>query len=123
MRFPWLSRDSLELARASAVSEHENAQHLRYLLTDVTSRYDALLEKFTALRLAGAVEPAPVIVPPAPREPDALETLVAQQADGDVRKRALMIKQVRKDRASGVSDDEIAMRIIGGMSVTDGVPV
>ena len=119
IRLPWVSRAEYDRLFDTHV---ERTAYFCGVIANDRARYDTLLEKFTALRLAGAAEPAPIIVPPAPRPVDALEVLIGQESGGDFRKRAFMIKQLRKDRASGMSDDEIARRIINGQSVEDGIP-
>jgi len=128
MKLPWVSRAAYEAELAERLRETaranawwDKALALLDKLARADVRYDALLDKFTTLRLAGAVEPV-VYTAPVPRPVDALEVLIGQESGGDVRKRAFMIKQLRKDRASGMSDDEIARRIINGQSVEDGIP-
>jgi len=133
MKLPWVSRSALEMALLAIQSEKEHNERLERALTDVTVKcqadqqfsnecYVGLLDQFTKLRIAGAVEPV-VYTAPVPRPVDELEVLIGQESGGDVRKRAFMLKQLRKDRASGMTDDEITRRILNGQSVEDGVPV
>jgi hypothetical protein len=92
-------------------------------------RYDTLLEKFTMLRMQGAAISVPEAVPqyaPASKpqaidpEEEELKALVADQAGPDLRKRAIMLRQLKRDRLDGVSVEEIRKQIEQGV-VADGV--
>jgi hypothetical protein len=88
-----------------------------------TERYDKLLNMYHALRLQGAVAPPPEVqYTPIKSEPfDELRVLIAETAGGDLRKRGLMLRQLRQDRADGVSPEEIRRAIENGVQ-SDGVP-
>lgn len=123
MKWPWVSRHALEVAEKYAAFLEGSLQAER-------SRNDALQERLLALKMTGAVEP-----PKAPtsgyttleeamsrsQQPDELRDLIHERCGADLRKRALMLAQLRKDRADGVDDGEIARRIVAGVQ-SDGVP-
>jgi hypothetical protein len=114
--WPWVSREAFdEVIRTMAY--HQQAVNV------ANERYDALLEKYHALKLQGAEAPPPVTqYPPRTAEPDdELKALIAEQAGGDLRRRAIILRQLRQDRADGVSPEEIRRQIEQGIQA-DGVP-
>lgn len=87
-----------------------------------TNRFDDLLDKFTALRLAGATAPD-AKAEPAPRaEPDPVTQAMIAKAHGS----AILMKQFREyvntRRAEGAIEEEIAAEIYAGVSDMEGVP-
>lgn len=112
---------------------------MRADLADQQKRYDALLEKFMALRVAGAVPEAPRLIAPCPpdcaekaphvhapglaafREPDEMLSLIDAKAGGNLRMRGMMLRQLAADRANGVSDEDIRAGILNGVP-GNGVP-
>jgi hypothetical protein len=89
-----------------------------------TARYDNLLEKYHALRLQGAEPSIPVPqYTPMKSEPfDEMKALIADISGSDLRKRAMMLRQLAQDRADGVPAEEIETRIRTGVQA-EGVPV
>jgi hypothetical protein len=87
------------------------------------ARYDALIEKYHALKLQGAESVPPVVqyTPIVREKDDELKLLIADQAGGDLRKRGLMLRQLAQDRADGVSPEEIRRSIEQGVQA-EGVP-
>jgi hypothetical protein len=122
MRLPWVSRELYDtLARISGAAIADIGK----LLGNEQTRYDALLEKYHALKLQGA-EPLPpmgsLVYGPRTPDPDAeFKVLIAEQAGTDLRQRAVMLRQLRQDRLDGVSPEEIRRAIERGVQ-SDGVP-
>lgn len=116
MSLPWVSREAFDaVVKTAAVLMKENDR--------LSVRYDALLEKYHALKLQGA-EPLPPVVAYAAKTPapeEELTALIAAQAGTDLRRRGMMLRQLRQDRADGVSPDEIRRSIENGVQ-NDGVP-
>lgn len=133
MKLPWVSRDRLDAMQRLLDVAHAEARQERSI-ADV--RYDALLEKYQALKMAGAVEVPkpldlprdaagnvtinslqPLYAPPA----DEMRELIDAQCGGNYRRRAMMLRQLAADRAAKVSDDDIRAAILNGVP-SDGVP-
>lgn len=122
MKWPWVSRARLEQAEDLLRLAHAENRRERDI---AEQRYDALLEKFTALRVQGAVPETPVVVEyptRAPGPPDELRDLIHERCGGDLRKRGMMLRQLKQDRLDRVSEADIRRRIEEGVS-SDGVPV
>lgn len=146
MKWPWASRARLEdcerrliaiecdlaAERASRIgwersSEHwmREAQAARIERHANNGRYDDLLEKFTVLRVAGAV---PEIKPTEEQirkielqQPDELRDLIHERFGHDSRRLKMALSQLRADRAANVDDDTIRESILNGWS-PEGVP-
>jgi hypothetical protein len=123
MSLPWVSREHYDLLSHN----YEQAWvQIRAERTIAETRYDALLEKYHALKLQGAEAPPtiadlPLGVSRGP-DPDAeLKLLIAEQAGTDLRRRGMMLRQLRQDRADGVSPEEIRRSIERGVQ-SDGIP-
>lgn len=113
MRWPFVSR---------AVSDARDAM-LRELLagskadyTKACERYDALLTKHEAF-VAQMVEvatpkPAPVIIPPKPRERDAADGAIDFASAFDPRRRRHLEQFARARRAEGKDAQDIAQEIL-----------
>lgn len=89
-------------------------------------RYAALLEKYHALKLAGAEVPSvpSPLAPATPRlvtEPDEMRDLIDAKAGGNLQMRKMMLRQLATDRAGNVDEDTIRDAILNGVS-SDGVP-
>lgn len=87
-------------------------------------RFDALLEKFTALRVAGAV-PEPkerewdgLVAPP---KHDELRDLIHERFAGNTRALGKALTQLARDRADKVDEEKIRASILNGYS-PEGVP-
>lgn len=98
------------------------AQPWADLLAQERARYDALLEKYHALKLAGAAEP--VVGAPVPKaEPDPVLAAIRLAARGDAGLSHAMLQQVTRDRRAGLPDEFIINQIEAGVPVyLDGVP-
>lgn len=89
-------------------------------------RYDELLQTVLAMKVKGA-DVVPVansaVTPPdtAAPDPDELKALIAEQCGTDLRKRAMMLRQLSLDRAAKTPDEQIRKDILAGVSVA-GVP-
>ncbi len=112
MSLPWVSREAFD-----ALDKAWHELHFADL-----QRYDALLEKYHALKLQGAFIPEPAVqhTPRGPEPKDELKALIAAQAGTDLRRRGMMLRQLRQDRADGVSPEEIRRSIENGVQ-SDGV--
>jgi hypothetical protein len=90
-------------------------------------RYEALLAKYHALRFQRVEGTSAVVAvePTAPvqREPaDPLKALIAELCGTDLRKRAMMLRQLAADRAEGMSAERIEEAIRQGVQ-PEGVPL
>lgn len=116
MKWPWVARAVYEDAvQAVAVMRTREVM--------LTNRYDALLDRYHALKLAGATpEPTPAeVVPVPPRVEDEARTLISEVCGNNYAKRSMMLKQLAMDRADGKDEDAILSAIRNGIP-TDGVP-
>lgn len=133
MRSPWVSRELYDAGKRERdelvddLSAERALGEQRY--NNLLRRYDELLEKFTALRVQGAVpEPKGSFTMaemerayPEPVERDELKALIHARCGPDYRKRGMMLAQLATDRAEGVDDDAIRSMILNGQSI-EGVP-
>lgn len=102
----------------------DNAAEWKQECYNAVARYNDLLEKFTALRVAGAVPEPKRDAAPAPlsaAKPDELRALIDQQCGSDLRKRKLMLGQLAIDRAEGKDEETIRQDILNGVQA-EGVP-
>lgn len=119
MRLPWVSRARCREAEDAAF------QHL-HLFQAEQRRFDALLEKYHALKLQGATIPEPIVTRSA-KEVDPLTQAVLNASAGKPPQvRAMMMKQLNEDRKSveaGLMDEsDIFRRIDSGFTPDDGIP-
>lgn len=118
--WPWMVRTTaLEIAlddvRDSLTYAREEAREQR-------ARYDALLDKYHALRVAGANPAAPAPEPQAKAAPDPVTQAMIARGAGN---RALMkhyAQYVTEERAKGTTEATIAANILAGETMEDGVP-
>ncbi len=129
MKWPWVSRELYDVARLESEAARAAGQQYAEWLVAADARYDALLEKFTALRVQGAVPELPPIVPTAAQtarieiqQPDELRDLIHEKAGTDFRRRGLMLAQLKRDRADGVAEETIRERIEDGVQ-SEGIPL
>lgn len=90
------------------------------------ARYAELLDKFTALRIAGADVPEPKPGPAPKAEPDPVTQAIITKAGRSPVLRKHYGEYVREQRAAGVDDADIAKAILAGQSLDpelDGVPL
>lgn len=112
MKLPWVSRIAFEIAIESRDHARVDAHVAQRALQDLTAKYHQL-------RLQGQAAPEPKPEPPAPREVDPLIAAINERTAGDPKLRAAALSQLKMDRASGMTDDDILQCISGGMSVFD----
>lgn len=98
-------------------------ESLRGAVERGSERYDALLDKYHALKVSGATIPEPVR-PVERKEPDALVQTINVLSAGKPGLRAMMMKQLAQDRANPLLDDaDILQRIQSGMPMyEEGIP-
>lgn len=139
-QWPWVRRATLETVRSEArvweqsyhAVESQNAGLLELIrrhddaFEKLDARFVGLLDKYTSLKLAGAVEvpkpePTAPIVQRVEIPRDELKDLIAEKCGTDSRKRGFMLKALAADRANGVKDDVIRQAIEHGITV-EGVP-
>lgn len=90
-------------------------------------RFDALLEKYHALKVDGAVSvepltataPVPVAVQSAA---DDMKARIADKCGSNLKLRGIMLRQLAADRAAGLDDDTIRNAIETGYE-SEGVPL
>lgn len=132
MRFPFVSRAHYELLehnygemRTELGKQRDGyAAHVDSTVAALKSemaRYDALLSKYHALKLQGAV----IVGPPVPierKEQDEVMRRVNILSVGKPGLRAQMLRQVESDRKlHGMNDVEIMQRIEAGVTRDEGV--
>lgn len=115
LRWPWVARwvydsvqDDLSVVRSD-------------LQTEIASwriRYEALLDKYHALKLSGASvpEPTPTLLIPAF---DPVLAAITAKAGPDRKLRAMMSREAIQSRAAGVPDIEIIQAIEQGVTVDE----
>ena len=120
MRWPWVSRAQLDAAhqRANdAVADYNRAVAERNDIDQgAHERYEALLAKYHALRMAGAepVEPKPVPHPVADEFAQPIETAIIVAADGNRQLERHLRGRARLRMARGEQPDDIARKIEQG---------
>lgn len=123
MRLLWVSRERFEqVCEFHRIQVQYTGDHARRVIEE-RARYDALLEKYHALKLQGAVAVEPQ-TPIARKEVDEVTQRINVLSAGKPGLRAQMLKQVQSDRLlNGLNDIEILQRIEAGVTTDDGVPV
>lgn len=120
MKGPWVSRAHLESVEREAAQWKAAYERER-------DRYEAAMarllgEKSYAQLPRGTMETDVAVAPRMlTASPDALSLLIDERAGTDLRKRAMMLRQLRADRAANVDDEEIRQRIENGEE-SSGVP-
>lgn len=111
MKWPWVPRGDLVVAQLQARIWEDN--------WNVERKRVAQLENL----LYGTKEPVapeqPAPLPP--KKEDEARTLIHEMCGKDLKKRALMLKQLKADRAANVSEDKIIEAIQQGVQ-PEGVP-
>lgn len=108
-----------------AALENDRTRHIAEL-TAANARYDALLDKYHALKVSGATIPEPV-TPLERKQPDALEQAVSDASRG---KPPALVLQMRRQLAQDRKNIELGMdtetdvlaRITHGVAAFGGVP-
>lgn len=134
--WPFVSRAEMEREVARAIQTNEmfiadrEKAETRLALVEKVLDYEQrrnaeLVDRLLSLKLVGGAVEVPkadvqhvAIVSP----PDELRDLIHSQCGSDLRKRGLMLAQLRRDRADGVDAEEIQRRIEQGVQ-SDGVPI
>ena len=125
MPIPWVSRAHYELLQHNYEKLRVESQHSRAwedLARDFSNRFDALLEKYHALRTQGANPAEPKPEPRAAPEPDPVTQAILARAGKSQALRKHYYDFVSEQRRDGVSDDEIAHAILTGVDDDAGVP-
>lgn len=118
MRWPFVARSTYDRhtqvlidAQASLVRQGERTLDL----------YEALLDKYHALKVMGASLPEPTPTLP-PRTVDPVMQAITDVAGSNRELRSIMSREAMKSRAAGVPDHEIIAQIEAGESAEDGIP-
>lgn len=116
MRWPWVSQSTYNRhtqvlidAQASLIQQNEW----------MNDAYEALLDKYHALKVQGAT------VPEAPRNAkpvDPVSAAITQAAGHDPKLRALMAREAMRMRAAQFPDHEIVEAIQNGVTSMEGLP-
>lgn len=126
MKWPLVSRELYDRERSAVVSWLAMYNEANDARRDWAKRYDALLEKYHALKLAGASIPEP----PVQRERksmDELDRRLIQASAGKSRPvQAAMHKQLAEDRKAIelglLTEGDVMRRIEQGFTPDDGIP-
>lgn len=122
MRLPWVSRAHYELLEHNFREQSNEWRVQRAFHAEDRKRYDSLLEKFCAMKLAGGV----IVDTPAPierKEQDEVTRRLNILSVGRPGLRAQMLRQVESDRTlHGMSDIAILQRIEAGVTADEGIP-
>jgi hypothetical protein len=86
------------------------------------ARYDALLEKYHALKVIGASEPAAPAKPLQRSKPDPVAEVIADRAGPNGRLRSQLTLFAASERRNGTPELEIAKSILHWQDDTSGVP-
>lgn len=103
VRWPWVSRELYEQIEAAWLHTRDDCWNLQ-------TRYDALLEKYHALKVQGAVpekQSEPVIA----KEPSPLDYAIAEKAGSNHRLRLYLTGYAAREKASNVDEATIISRI------------
>jgi hypothetical protein len=109
VRWPWVSRATYDQHTQVLIDAQAGALHQQDRLLDL---YESLLDKYHALVMGETVTAATPALAPVPL--DAVTEAIHQKAGTDVRLRGIMAEQVARDRADGLTEDEIVRRIYNG---------
>lgn len=120
MRWPWVSWARFDAMAQLVEAWRQDASKMGFAYEDLRkdaaaerARHDALLEKYHALRAAGASPPPPALTPaPRPSQPSdlAIEEVV-ERFGGSARLRRRLQKEQGKMRAGGDDEATIAHAI------------
>ena len=91
---------------------------LKLMLAVERQRYDDLLTKYHQLRVQGNSAPGPMPVIP-PRVVDEVAQAINAIAGTDRQLRANMWRRANEEKAAGLSDPEIIVRIVRGTSLEE----
>lgn len=117
---PWVAQSTLDQLRADVLAERAALDAAR---NTADARYADLLEKYHALRVAGA-NTADAAPPRAERaEPDPVTQAIIKRSGGNPLLRKHYAEYVRDQRSAGTADEDIAKSILEGQSLVDeGIP-
>lgn len=128
MRWPWVSRATLKARVGESLDREdrlrvmlgEEREYWRGRMEHVSREYGVLLERYHALRFAGANPAAPAPDPQAKAQPDPVTQAMIARGAGN---RALMkhyATYVTEERAKGTTEATIAANILAGETMDDG---
>ena len=86
------------------------------------ARYDALLEKYHALRLAGQAVPEPAPAPLPERERDPIADVIGVVAGSNATLRRQLVAHARRKRAEGEDETDIVHGLLNWEEDDSGVP-
>ena len=123
MRWPWVSRDASDLAQRAATFAHEEAvaaveraNELKDALVVERARYDALFERYDALKVTGARPPLEVAeISPVGEAIDAK----VRQFGNSTRLRRILQSFATRERLRGMDSDAIIARVMDWSSKAD----
>lgn len=104
---------------ADAIADANSARHA---LDVERARFDALLEKYHALKLAGAGEPVTAPTPLERTKPSAVDEVIGSVAGSNSRLRKQLKDYVVQQRFAGSDDKEIAHALLNWDEDDAGMP-
>lgn len=129
MKWPWVSREIVDLLHHELDRERAGADAAGMRATLAADRYAALLEQYHELRQSGAVSSAVTLRSSPPRIPDPVSLAVVAKSRGHptmARHYSEYVAMRRADRAAGLTDEteeELAASILRGGDDDTGVPL
>jgi hypothetical protein len=125
MNWPFVSRAALDASeeryRTACAYALKREESLLVQVARGVDRYDTLLEKYHALKVAGATVPGPV-APPLIPVPDRVMQAILKKAGGSRALRKHYADYVTAQRHAGEDDVTIAQAILAGQTDESGVP-
>ena len=121
-RWPWVSRTAWDFAAQECADLQRRVQAQAEDARVERIRYDALLDKYHALKLVGAAVPVTPSPPREPREHDPIAAAIYARAGGDRRLIRAMGQFAKDQRTMGAGIEEILTQIEQGVLDDDGVP-
>jgi hypothetical protein len=106
----------LEIVKRADDARAMQVTYFEKVVDDLRHEYAALLEKFTALRLAGAVDAPPVPPVREAAKPDPVLTAIIAKAGKSIPLRNHYISWVSQQRAASIPEEAIAKQIMQGQS-------
>lgn len=127
MRWPLVSRDAYDLAVSQLAREQAHCRDLDARFTtlwadsaDKVSRatYEALLEKYHALKVVGAAPPEPPRVM-VERPANPIMDAVSLAGGNDMERRAFLGSWATQQRLAGTNEDDIVHQLLNWKSVDE----
>lgn len=120
MKWPWVSRAVVDEAEGQARELVGRSFALTQQLECERARYDALLEKYHALKVVGAA-PEVIRAPIEAPEPDPVTQAILARSHGNARLYQHHVAFANRQRALGIDETNIALAIQIGMPDDAGV--